>query len=126
MAYLGADVIKVEPPGGDLTRRRGPFPNDQPDPERSGLFIYLNAGKLGITLDLTHAADRAQPCLGLRVDRRRVDERDRAHLPHLDGARREEPVSVLVAYLIRHVVTLLELANWNPLEVVEVSKKFGE
>ncbi|MBF6570596.1 MAG: CoA transferase [Candidatus Binataceae bacterium] len=59
MADLGAEVIKVEPPDGDLTRRRGPFPNDRPDPEQSGLFIYLNAGKLGITLDLTHAADRA-------------------------------------------------------------------
>ena len=53
MADLGADVIKVEPPSGDLTRRRGPFPNDQFDPEKSGLFLYLNNNKRGITLDLT-------------------------------------------------------------------------
>lgn len=52
IADLGAEVIKVEPPGGDLTRRRGPFPNDQPDPEKSGLFIYLNANKRGVTADL--------------------------------------------------------------------------
>jgi CoA:oxalate CoA-transferase len=52
-ALWGARVIKVEPPEGDLTRRRrGPFPNDIPDPDQSGLFLYLNADKLGITLDL--------------------------------------------------------------------------
>ena len=49
---LGAEVIKVEPPGGDLTRRRGPFPNDKPDPEKSGLFVYLNTNKRGVTADL--------------------------------------------------------------------------
>ena len=58
LALLGAQVIKVEPPDGDLTRRRGPFPNDVADPERSGLFLYLNAGKYGVTLDLEQAHDR--------------------------------------------------------------------
>src|SRR5215469_17321129 len=53
MADLGADVIKVETPNGDSTRHYGPFPGDQPDPEKSGLFAYLNANKRGITLDLT-------------------------------------------------------------------------
>ncbi len=52
IADLGAEVIKVEPPGGDLTRRRGPFPNDQSDPEKSGLFVYLNTNKRGVTADL--------------------------------------------------------------------------
>ncbi|HZY60713.1 MAG TPA: CoA transferase, partial [Candidatus Binataceae bacterium] len=56
LADLGAEVIKVEPPEGDITRRRGPFRGDFPDPENSGLFLYLNAGKRGITLDL-HTAD---------------------------------------------------------------------
>ncbi len=55
---LGAEVIKVEPPQGDLTRFRGPFPGDKPDPEASGLFAYLNANKLGVTLDLQSASDR--------------------------------------------------------------------
>lgn len=59
MADLGADVIKVEPPEGDWTRRYGPFPGDKPDPEKSGLFIYLNANKRGVTLDLATKKDRA-------------------------------------------------------------------
>ena len=49
---LGADVIKVEPPGGDAARRLGPFPNNVPDPEKSLYFISYNTGKRGVTLDL--------------------------------------------------------------------------
>jgi CoA:oxalate CoA-transferase len=53
LADLGAEVIKVEPPRvGDESRRRGPFLNDIPHPERSGLFLYLNTNKSGITLDI--------------------------------------------------------------------------
>jgi crotonobetainyl-CoA:carnitine CoA-transferase CaiB-like acyl-CoA transferase len=53
LADLGAEVIKIEKPGaGDEARRRGPFLNDIPHPERSGLFLYLNTSKLGITLNL--------------------------------------------------------------------------
>ena len=48
----GADVVKVEPPRGDDSRRRGPFPGDTPDPESSGLYLYLNANKRGLILDL--------------------------------------------------------------------------
>ncbi len=59
LADLGASVIKVEPPGeGDATRARGPFPGDVPHPEKSGLFLYLNANKRGITLDLTRPRGR--------------------------------------------------------------------
>src|SRR5438093_3089277 len=59
LADLGAQVIKVEPPGGgDATRARGPFPGDVPHPEKSGLFLYLNANKRGITLDLTRPRGR--------------------------------------------------------------------
>src|SRR3954453_22138842 len=41
LADVGADVVKVEPPNGDVTRRRGPFPDDRVDIEASGLFTYL-------------------------------------------------------------------------------------
>ena len=53
LADMGAEVVKVEQPGvGDQAREYGPFLNDQPHHERSGLFLYLNANKQGVTLDL--------------------------------------------------------------------------
>jgi crotonobetainyl-CoA:carnitine CoA-transferase CaiB-like acyl-CoA transferase len=67
LADLGADVVKVEPPGGDATRREGPFLHDRPDPETSGLHLYLNANKRGIVLDLERGPDRAR--LAALVDR---------------------------------------------------------
>ncbi|MEB3981240.1 CoA transferase [Mycobacterium sp. 663a-19] len=44
---LGAEVTRVEPPGGDPLLRWGPFPGGVVDPKRGGLFEYLNAGKRG-------------------------------------------------------------------------------
>lgn len=58
MADLGAEVVKVEAPGGDGARRRGPYPDNIPHPEKSGLFLYLNTNKLGVTLDLRQARGR--------------------------------------------------------------------
>src|SRR3990172_7816038 len=59
MADLGAEVVKVEAPGlGHSSRRRGPFPGGEPHPEKSGLFLYLNCNKLGVTIDLTRPAGR--------------------------------------------------------------------
>ncbi len=58
LADYGADVIKVEPPGGEPARRQGPFPGDLPDAEKSGLFLYLNANKRGITLDYSSPTGR--------------------------------------------------------------------
>ena len=55
LADYGAEVLKVERPGqGDPGRRLGPFPNDSPHPDTSGLFRHLNGNKLGVTLDLKH------------------------------------------------------------------------
>lgn len=58
MADLGAEVLKIEPPEGDYTRLRGPFPGDVPDREAGGLFTYLNAGKRSVVLNLEHDEDR--------------------------------------------------------------------
>ena len=55
----GAEVIKIEAPGaGDTARRHGPFPDSGADPDASGLFLFLNRGKLSATIDLTKAAGR--------------------------------------------------------------------
>src|SRR5690242_15632030 len=60
MADLGAEVIKVEPPEGDPARRFGPFPRGhENDPEASGLFLYLNTNKKGVTLDVSQPDGRA-------------------------------------------------------------------
>ncbi|HEX2171513.1 MAG TPA: CoA transferase, partial [Dehalococcoidia bacterium] len=59
LADLGADVIKVEPPGGDPARRLGPFADGQPDPERSLTFWHDNAGKKSVVLDVETDQGRA-------------------------------------------------------------------
>ena len=54
MADMGAEVIKIERPGnGDGARSRGPFPGAETHPEKSGLYLYLNTNKLGVTLDVS-------------------------------------------------------------------------
>ena len=59
LADLGADVVKVEEPQqGDPARRSGSFPDDDPHPEKSALFLYLNTSKRSITLDLETKAGR--------------------------------------------------------------------
>jgi benzylsuccinate CoA-transferase BbsF subunit len=57
-ADYGADVIKVEPTAGDAARQWGPFPDDQPNGEKSGLFFFLNTNKRGVTLDVTSPRGR--------------------------------------------------------------------
>ena len=58
-ADYGAEVIKVESPGsGDAARRMGPFAGDDPDPEKSLTFLYLNTNKKGVTLDPSSASGR--------------------------------------------------------------------
>ena len=52
LAELGADVIRVEPPGGDRSRQRSPFLGDTAGPERSLYHLHFNAGKRGVVLDL--------------------------------------------------------------------------
>src|SRR3990172_3681882 len=58
LAGYGAEVVKVEPPWGDATRRWGPFPDEQPHPEQSVHFLYFNTGKKAITLNLKKKAGR--------------------------------------------------------------------
>ncbi len=56
LADFGARVVKVEAPGGDRARLRGPYPGDEPDVEKSGLFLHLNTNKQSIVVDLDTAS----------------------------------------------------------------------
>jgi benzylsuccinate CoA-transferase BbsE subunit len=52
LADLGAEVIKIEKPGGDPSRKVGPFYHDTPDSQMSLYWFAYNTGKWGITLNL--------------------------------------------------------------------------
>ena len=58
MADLGADAIKIEPPGGQNTRAVGPFLDDIPHRERSLSFWHYNTSKRGLTLNLETSEGR--------------------------------------------------------------------
>ena len=58
LAGFGAEVLKIEPPGGEPGRRMGPFFGDAPGPDASLSFAYLNAGKRSLTLNLKSGAGR--------------------------------------------------------------------
>lgn len=59
LAGLGADVIRIEPPGGHPDRRRPPFAGDIPDLEHSLVWFQFNAGKRGVTINLETEDGRA-------------------------------------------------------------------
>ncbi len=54
LAEVGADVIKVEPPSGEASRREGPHRPEQRNGDRGGRFAFLNTNKLAVTLNLKH------------------------------------------------------------------------
>lgn len=55
LSDLGADVIKIEKPGGEHSGRIGPFWGDTPHPEKSLYWFAYNTNKRGITLDIERA-----------------------------------------------------------------------
>lgn len=59
LADFGADVLKVEPPAGDVARSLPPFQGDEAGPERSGTFFLLNTNKRSVVLDLRTDAGKA-------------------------------------------------------------------
>ncbi len=59
LANLGAEVILVEPPGGDALRREGPFKDDRPHAEASLSFAAYHTNKHGIVLDIDTEQGRA-------------------------------------------------------------------
>lgn len=51
MADMGAEVLKVEEPEGDIARHRGPFKGTEANPELSSVYLYENTNKKGVTLN---------------------------------------------------------------------------
>lgn len=60
LASMGAEVIKIEPPDGSVSRAEGPFVDDTPDADGSLSFWNSNAGKRSVILDLASEGDRAR------------------------------------------------------------------
>ena len=58
LSDFGAEVIKIEKPGGDPARRKGPFFEDDPDPEKNLTWFAFNSNKRGITLDIATSEGR--------------------------------------------------------------------
>jgi len=55
LGSLGADVIKIERPGGDAARNTAPFFHDTPDPEKSLYWLAYNTNKRDVTLNIETA-----------------------------------------------------------------------
>ena len=75
LAQLGADVIAVEPPGGQRSRRQGPFADDDDDIEKSLTHWGYNRGKRSVVLndpsqlvELASTADILVECGAVDVD----------------------------------------------------------
>ena len=87
LADLGAETVKIESPGiGDEARKRGPFLHDIPHPEGSGLFLYLNTNKLGITLNIDSETGKA-------IFKRLIASADILVEDHSPGEMREQGLS---------------------------------
>ena len=69
LADFGAEVVKVERPGGDPARRMAPFHHDEINLEKSLVFAYLNTNKQSVTLNLKTEK-------GLQVLKSLVEESD--------------------------------------------------
>ena len=57
---LGADVVKIEPPGGDPARKLGPFAGGNSDPEKSLRFVHANRSKRSAVIDILTDTGREQ------------------------------------------------------------------
>ncbi len=55
LSELGAEIIKVEPPGGERSRNIGPYFHNEADPQKSLYWFAHNRGKKSITLDIETA-----------------------------------------------------------------------
>jgi CoA:oxalate CoA-transferase len=137
LADFGADVIKIENPhGGDTSRCYGPYPEDIPDREKSGLFLYLNTNKKSITLDLgtetgTLILEQLVPQMDILVENLGPGSIDYQKLQALnpsliiasisyfgqDGPFRDYQGSDIVAQALGGMMTLTGLSDREPLKL---------
>jgi len=104
---MGADVVKVEPPGGCTARVIGPFYKDAPHPDRSLYWWAYNRNKRAITLDIETAAGRG---ILLRL----VERADFLIESHNPG------------YLAKHKLGFADLAKINPALIYVSITPFGQ
>ena len=83
LAGLGADVIKVEPLGGEKTRRYGPFVDDVANPNRSLYFWHYNFGKRSVVLDLESQEGHAEYLALARTADLVLDTRGKSYMGDL-------------------------------------------
>ena len=107
LAGMGADVIRIEPPGGHPTRRLGPFLDGIAAPERSLYWLQMNAGKRSVTLNPATADGRA-------LFRRLVERADFV------------VESLPIGELAQLGLAFAELAQVNPRIVVTAISAFGQ
>ena len=140
LADFGAEVLKIERPGGDPARRLPPFFHDEPHHEKSLPFLYLNTNKRSITLNLKSDEGRSilmelladadavvdnfspgvMPSLGLDVDALR------AHNPKLvvasvsnfgqTGPWRDYRATEIVEYALGGLLYIFGAYNREPLK----------
>lgn len=101
LAGLGADVIKVEPPGGASSRRRAPLLDDAPADVASLAFLSANRGKRSVVLDLDRDDDRSRFLALVRTAHVVIDDAGAGVLDArglgFETLRREQPTVVHVA-----------------------------
>ena len=100
-ADFGADVIKVEPPGGDRARKIVPLIDVGDGDHESGYFAWLNTNKRSITADLSQPAgvEKIRALLAgadLLLDARHPNELKSSPLSH-DDLRRLQPGLAITA-----------------------------
>lgn len=103
---LGADVVKIEPPEGDLSRQIGPFPKGTPDAELSASFFFLNTSKRSVVADLTR--DDGRLMLSKLV-------------PHFDIVISSDTIEALDAQNLGYD----DLKKWNPKVILTTVTGFG-
>jgi crotonobetainyl-CoA:carnitine CoA-transferase CaiB-like acyl-CoA transferase len=86
LSDLGADVVKVEPPGGHPSRRWGPRPRDAAPDEPGGRFLYLNTGKTSVVVPEGPEGERRLDRLAAQCDVVVTDRTDQLSLGERDEA----------------------------------------